>query len=103
MSRYSPMTLTLLALLAGVVPAGHGATPQRSAAPSLKQAFADAFLLGTAVNDDIVSGRDARAQALVPRHFNAITLENSMKAEVLNLLTLSFGPAEAQRRLQPLQ
>ncbi len=26
-----------------------------------------------------------------------------LKAEVLNLLTLSFGPAEAQRRLQPLQ
>ncbi len=84
MSRYSPMTLTLLALLAGVVPAGRGASPEPPAAPALKQAFTDAFLLGTAVNDDIVSGRDARAQALVPRHFNAITLENSMKAEVLN-------------------
>ena len=78
------MTLTLLALLAGVVPAGRGASPEPPAAPALKQAFTDAFLLGTAVNDDIVSGRDARAQALVPRHFNAITLENSMKAEVLN-------------------
>lgn len=84
MSRYSPMTLTLLALLAGVVPAGRGASPEPPAAPALKQAFTDAFLLGTAVNDDIVSGRDARAQALVPRHFNAITLENSMKAEVVN-------------------
>ena len=55
------MTLTLLALLAGVVPAGRGASPEPPAAPALKQAFTDAFLLGTAVNDDIVSGRDARA------------------------------------------
>jgi endo-1,4-beta-xylanase len=80
MRRHTPMTLTLLALLAGVVPASHGASP----ATTLKQAFADDFLLGTAVNDDIVSGRDARAQALVPLHFNAITLENAMKAEVVN-------------------
>ncbi|GAB3516158.1 endo-1,4-beta-xylanase [Pseudoxanthomonas daejeonensis] len=59
------------------------ATPAK-AATTLKGAFADDFLLGTAVNDDIVSGRDARAQALVPLHFNAITLENAMKAEVVN-------------------
>ena len=26
-----------------------------------------------------------------------------LRGDVLNLLTLSFGPAEAQRRLQPLQ
>ena len=39
MSRYSPMTLTLLALLAGVVPAGRGASPEPPAAPALKQAF----------------------------------------------------------------
>lgn len=50
---------------------------------TLKDAYADAFLLGTAVNADIVSGRDARAQALVPLHFNAITPENVMKAEAL--------------------
>ncbi len=62
------------------------ALPAFSARPAatLKQAYADAFLLGTAVNDDIVSGRDARAQALATRHFNAITAENVMKAEVLH-------------------
>lgn len=54
------------------------------AATTLKQAYADAFMLGTAVNDDIVSGRDARSQALVPLHFNALTAENVMKAEVLH-------------------
>src|SRR5690606_11768949 len=50
---------------------------------TLRDAYADAFLFGTAVNADIVSGRDARAQALVPLHFNAITPENVMKAEAL--------------------
>jgi endo-1,4-beta-xylanase len=78
------MTFALLALLAGVVPAGRGEAQVRPPGPTLRQAYADDFLHGTAVNDDIVSGRDARAQALVPLHFNAITLENSMKAEVGN-------------------
>ena len=64
---------------------------------TLKQAFADDFLVGTAVNDDIVSGRDARAQALVPLHFNAVTAENAMKAEVLNPQpgTWDFAAADA--------
>jgi len=51
---------------------------------SLKDAYADAFLIGTAMNADMVSGKDARAQALAVRHFNAITPENVMKAEVLH-------------------
>ena len=70
--------LTSAILLAAATLAGAAPPPD-----SLKQAYADAFLLGTAVNDDIVSGRDARAQALAIRHFNAITAENVMKAEVL--------------------
>ena len=74
--------LTLFASLAMAAPGLHAAEGGRPA--SLKQAFADDFLVGTAVNDDIVSGRDPRARALVLRHFNAITLENSMKAEVIN-------------------
>ena len=71
--------LTSAVLLAAATLAG--ATPL---ADTLKRAYTDAFLLGTAVNDDIVSGRDARAQALATRHFNAITAENVMKAEVLH-------------------
>ncbi|ADV28737.1 Endo-1,4-beta-xylanase [Pseudoxanthomonas suwonensis 11-1] len=55
------------------------------AAPkTLKDAYRDDFLLGTAVNDAIVTGEDAAQQALAVRHFNAITLENSMKVEVLH-------------------
>ncbi|CAD0358969.1 endo-1,4-beta-xylanase [Xanthomonas hortorum pv. pelargonii] len=50
---------------------------------SLKHAYADGFLIGTAVNTDIVSGKDAVSAALVACHFNAITAENVMKAEVV--------------------
>ena len=55
-----------------------------SRAATLKNAYIDDFLVGVAVNDDIVSGRDALSQALVPLHFNAITAENVMKNEVVN-------------------
>ncbi|MCD9032987.1 endo-1,4-beta-xylanase [Luteimonas sp. Y-2-2-4F] len=70
---------------------------QPAAAGSLKAAYAGAFRIGTAVNDDIVSGRDARSQALVPRHFDAITAENVMKAEVLHPApgTWDFAAADA--------
>ncbi|WP_254200445.1 endo-1,4-beta-xylanase [Lysobacter sp. MMG2] len=53
-------------------------------ATQLQKAYANDFRLGVAVNDDIVSGRDAASQALVVKHFNAITAENVMKAEVVN-------------------
>jgi endo-1,4-beta-xylanase len=52
-------------------------------ATSLKRAYADGFMIGTAVNADIVSGKDAASAALVTCHFNAITAENVMKAEVV--------------------
>ncbi|PPV05077.1 endo-1,4-beta-xylanase [Xanthomonas bromi] len=51
---------------------------------TLKQAYAEAFLIGTAVNAEIVSARDAAAAALVACHFNALTPENVMKAEVVS-------------------
>lgn len=83
----------LFALLAMLALAGgtRAGTPEDQAADSpspagttLKDAYAGSFLLGTAVNAEIVSGEDAQSQALVPQHFNAITAENVMKAEVLH-------------------
>ena len=77
-TRHAFHALVAVVLLSG--------TSTAMAAPptALKDAYADAFLIGTAMNADMVSGRDARAQALVPLHFNAITAENVMKAEVLH-------------------
>ena len=75
--RFAP----LAALALGLACAAALAAPP---AATLKDAYAGAFLVGTAMNEDMVSGRDARAQALVSLHFNAITAENVMKAEVLH-------------------
>ncbi|TYT25398.1 endo-1,4-beta-xylanase [Luteimonas viscosa] len=77
MTRHRIALVPALALACGSAFAGPPST-------TLKDAYTDAFLIGTAVNDEIVSGRDARAQALVPLHFNSITAENVMKAEVLH-------------------
>lgn len=64
---------------------------------ALKDVFKDAFVMGTAVNDAIVSGRDAAARDLVLRHFGSITAENVLKAAPLNPKpgVWNFGPADA--------
>lgn len=52
----------------------------------LKDVYNNAFKIGTAVNHDIVSGNDKASLDIVKDHFNAITAENVMKAEVINPL-----------------
>ncbi len=63
----------------------------------LKDVYKNAFLLGTAVNDAIVSGTDKASQDIVVRQFNSITLENSMKAALVNPEPgiFNFAPADA--------
>jgi endo-1,4-beta-xylanase len=64
---------------------------------TLKDAFRDAFMLGTAVNEEIVSGADAVSRDIVLRQFNTVTAENVMKAGPLNPEpgVWNFGPADA--------
>jgi endo-1,4-beta-xylanase len=64
---------------------------------NLKSAYQDAFKMGAAVNHDIVSGKDSLSQSLVKTHFNSITAENVMKAEIINPLpgVYSFEQADA--------
>ena len=64
---------------------------------SLKDTYKDAFLMGTAINDEIVSGADKAAQNIVIQQFNSITLENSMKAALVNPEPgiFNFAPADA--------
>ncbi len=50
----------------------------------LKDAYKDVFLMGTAVNESILSGQDEKSQAITINQFNTITAENVMKPEVLN-------------------
>lgn len=51
---------------------------------SLKDAYSGNFLIGTALNLEIIYGTDSLAQEIVRREFNAITAENCMKAEEVN-------------------
>ena len=83
-------------LSAGLLLAGSGIV-QTQDRPALKDVFKDAFVMGTAVNDAIVSGRDAGARELVLRHFGSVTVENAMKAGPINPEPgrWNFGPADA--------
>ena len=70
-------------LLAGCAHAAtRPAAPPRAA--TLKAAYADAFRVGTAVNEAIVDGADGATGRLVVEHFNSITVENALKAERVN-------------------
>lgn len=51
---------------------------------TLKEAYAGAFKIGTAVNGQIASGRNAQGQKIAIEQFNAISPENDLKAEVLH-------------------
>ena len=64
---------------------------------SLKEAYHDAFRMGSAVNHAIVSGSDKASQEIVIAHFNTITPENLIKAESVNPRpdVYNFAPADA--------
>jgi endo-1,4-beta-xylanase len=47
----------------------------------LKTAFADAFVVGAAINDQQFTGRDARGAQLIAAQFNSVTPENVLKWE----------------------
>lgn len=62
----------------------------------LKDVYKDAFLIGTAVNPAITSGTDRITRDTVMAHFNSITVENVMKAALINPRpgVFNFGPAD---------
>lgn len=82
--------IALLLLLAPV------SWSQAQTTQALKDAYADAFLMGVAVNHRIVAGADSKGQDLTLFHFNSITPENVMKAEEINPEpgVYRFGPAD---------
>ncbi|MBX2966942.1 MAG: endo-1,4-beta-xylanase [Cyclobacteriaceae bacterium] len=69
---------------------GHGSSAV------LKEAYKDAFLIGSAVNNEIISGEDGTSQDIVIQQFNTITAENVMKAALINPEpgVYNFGPAD---------
>ena len=76
-----------------------GCNDQKKAGDSsatLKEAFKEAFLIGSAINEEIVSGQDTASQGIAIQQFNTITAENVMKAALVNPEpgVYHFGPAD---------
>lgn len=80
-----------------VVAACAHVTRQTAATTTLRDAYQDAFRMGTAVNESIVSGSDAASREIVAQQFNTITAENVLKAGPLRPTptTWNWGPADA--------
>ena len=55
-----------------------------TATPTLREAYKNDFLIGTALNTQQIEERDTSAAKLVPEQFNAATPENIMKAEIIH-------------------
>ena len=51
----------------------------QAAPATLREAFADHFLVGAALRTDIITEADHPARALVTRHFGSVTAANAMK------------------------
>lgn len=71
----------------------YGSTGQNS----LQDTYKDAFMVGSALNEELVDGKDAGLTKIVLQHFNTITAENVMKAGPINPQPgeYHFGPADA--------
>ena len=74
---------------------------ENTAAPTspttLRAAYADAFLVGAAMNTGMVTGGNPRAAEIVARQFSSLTAENDMKWSVINPDPgrYDFRPADA--------
>ncbi|MCD8044547.1 MAG: endo-1,4-beta-xylanase [Tannerellaceae bacterium] len=68
--------------------------------PSLKDAYAGKFLIGTALNKEQITGKDAAGIRIIKEHFNAIAAENCMKPEEIHPLEDVFDFALADQFMQ---
>lgn len=60
------------------------ACAQQQPATTMKDAAKDLFLVGTALNEGQIWGRDTAGVRLVREHFNAIVAENCMKSQPIH-------------------
>ena len=63
---------------------------------TLKNIYSNTFKIGAAINGPIVTGKDIESQKIVLKHFNSITLENAIKAALINPQpdVFNYGPSD---------
>jgi endo-1,4-beta-xylanase len=64
---------------------------------TLKEALKDKFLIGAAINDRQVSGRDTLSEKIIVNQFNSITAENCMKSRIIQPNEGAFDFSQADR------
>ncbi|WP_243347625.1 endo-1,4-beta-xylanase [Parabacteroides sp. FAFU027] len=64
---------------------------------TVKDALKGKFLIGAAINDDQVTGKDSLSDKILIQHFNSITAENCMKSEVVQPEEGKFDFTQADR------
>ncbi len=79
--RKSNFTISLLFVAMSVLTIScSNQNKQNNSKPSLKEALAGKFLIGTALNARQIEGHDSATMEVVKEHFNAIVAENCMKS-----------------------
>jgi len=79
---------------------GLAVTAARAVEPTLKEAFAGKFLVGTALNEAQFDERNAADAALVKKQFNSVSPENVLKWEVVHPQPGKYNFASADRFVQ---
>ena len=77
------LSICLVSMLIAL-PAAAFAAAADGPATTLREAYADDFLVGVALNTATVSGRNPRAAAIAAREFSSLTAENDMKWALLH-------------------
>lgn len=74
--------------------------PAQPVAESLKEAYSDAFKIGVAVTPGNINGWQPESEALILRHFNAVSPENCLKPERVHPTPDTWDFAEADQYVE---
>jgi endo-1,4-beta-xylanase len=96
--RHASIGLLLLSAACARPSVSTNASP--GGATTLKQAFAGAFRVGAALNENQFTERDTLGAALVKRQFNTITPENVLKWEVVHPQPNSYSFTASDRYVE---
>jgi endo-1,4-beta-xylanase len=84
MKRNILFCVCAVAISASLISCSSSKKMTASAPATLKGAYKNDFLIGTALNGQQIEEKDSNAAKLIPREFSAATPENIMKAEIIH-------------------